>query len=74
MTGNDLIFMLREGLIFVINRLSQMRVSNSEWPLAKTEKSSKEIGCPVSLLCAKMLDKEEGLEISFPVYAEMPIS
>ena len=33
----------------------------------------KEIGCPVSLLCAKMLDKEEGWEISFPVYAEMPM-
>ena len=47
-----------EGFIFVINKLSRIRVSNSEWPLAKTEKSLKEIACPVSLLCAKMLDKE----------------
>ena len=60
MRGNDLIFTLREGFIFAINKLSRTRVSNSERPLAKTEKSSKEIGCPVSLLCAKMLDKEEG--------------
>ena len=60
MRGNDLMFTLREGLIFTINKLSQITLSNSEWPLAKTEKSSKEIGCPVSLLCAKMLQKEEG--------------
>ena len=60
MRGNDLIFTLRERFIFAINKLSRMRESNSERPLAKTEKSSKEIGCPVSLLCAKMLDKEDG--------------
>ena len=53
-------FTLREGFIFAINKLSRIRVSNSERPLAKTEKSSKEIRCPVSLLCAKTLDKEEG--------------
>ena len=44
MRGNDLIFTLREGVIFAINKLSRMRVSNSEQPLAKTEKSSKDIG------------------------------
>ena len=60
MRGNDLLFTLREEFIFAINKLSRIRVSNSERPVAKTEKSSKEIGCPVSLLCAKMLDKEEG--------------
>ena len=53
-------FTLREGFIFAISKLSRIRVSNSERPLAKTEKSLKEIGCPVSFLCAKMLDKEEG--------------
>ena len=43
-------FKLREGFIFAINKLSRIRASNSERPLAKIEKSSKETGCPVSLL------------------------
>ena len=67
----DLMFTLRERFIFVISKLSWIRVSSSGLPLAKTEKSWKDIGCPVSLLCAKMLDKEVEREVSLPEWAEM---
>ena len=60
-------FTLRERFIFAITKLSRIRVSNSGLPLANTEKSSKDIGCPVSLLCDKMLDKEVEREVSLPV-------
>ena len=66
-------FTLRERFIFAITKLSRIRVSNSGLPLANTEKSSKDIGCPVSLLCDKMLDKEVEREVSLPVWAEMPM-
>ena len=56
--GKDLMFTLREGFIFAINKLSRIKVSNSEQPLAKTGKSRKDIGFSVFLLCVKMLDKE----------------
>ena len=59
-------FTLRAGFIFEFHKLSRIKVSNSEQPLAKTEKSSKDIGCPVSLLCVKMLDKKVEWEVSLP--------
>ena len=47
--GNDLIFTLREGFIFAINKLSRIRISNSERPIAKT-------GHPISFDDFSVLD------------------
>ena len=50
-------FLFKEGFSLEINKLSRIRTSNFEVPLAKTEKSSYEVGCPVCLLCMSTLER-----------------
>ena len=44
-------FLFKEGFSLEINKLSRIRTSNCEVPLAETEKSSYEMGCHLCLLC-----------------------
>ena len=50
-------FLSKEGFSLEINKLLRIRTRRCEVPLAKTEKSSKEMGCPVWLLCMSTLKR-----------------
>ena len=50
-------FLFKEDFSLEINKLSRIRTSNCEVPLAKREKSSYEMGCSVCLPYVSTLER-----------------